>query len=124
MLKLKLEPLPYDYGALEPHISAETLRLHHGKHHKGYVDGVNDSLKASPIEAETLSELIHRVADDEGTKRLFNQAAQIWNHDLFWKSMSANGGGTPGGQLGRQLETDFGSYDVEFQRVEPGILAN
>ena len=107
----QLPDLPYDYDALEPHISAQTLRLHHQKHHKGYVDKLNEALEDKDASDLSLEEVIRRYADDKATKSLFNNAAQSWNHAFFWKSMAPGGGGKPGGELGDRLEADLGGIN-------------
>ena len=92
-MSIELSPLPYPEKALEPHISAETLRFHHGKHHAAYVKKLNDLLpKAPDLAGKSLEEIVRK---SEGV--LFNQAAQIWNHAFLWDSMHPDGGGEPGG---------------------------
>jgi len=101
-----LPELPYSKDALAPHISAETLEYHHGKHHKAYVDNLNKLVAGKPEESKSLEELIKTT---EGV--LFNQAAQVWNHTFFWNSMKPQGGGQPKGAIAAAIERDFGSYD-------------
>lgn len=108
-MAFELPDLPYDHDALEPHMSAETLRLHHGKHHKGYVDGLNESLEDT--DGLSLEEVIQRSFDSDDAKDVFNQAAQCWNHGFFWNCLSPDGGGRPDGALGRQIEADFGGFE-------------
>lgn len=110
-MAFELPKLPYDYDALEPHISAETLRLHHGKHHKGYIDKLNNALEEAGAEDLSLEQVIQRSADSEDAKGLFNNAAQSWNHEFFWNCMTPGGGGMPDGELGRQIEADFGGFE-------------
>ena len=100
-----LPPLPYAEDALAPVISAETLRFHHGKHHKKYVDTMNQLLQSEPAAGKTLEDV---VRNSKG--KLFNNAAQSWNHDFFWHSLSPKGG-RPTGALLAQVERDFGSYE-------------
>ena len=100
-----LPPLPYAEDALEPVISAETLRLHHGKHHKKYVDTMNQLLEKEPVQASSLEDV---VRNSKG--KLFNNAAQAWNHDFYWHSLSPKRQRPAGALLGR-LEKDFGSYE-------------
>lgn len=113
---LELPPLPYAEDALAPHISARTLSFHYGKHHKGYVDNANKMIAGTDLEKLDLVSLIRKVAKDDSKKGLFNNAAQIWNHDFYWKSMSPKGGGKPKGKLAEQIDKDFGSYD-EFRKI-------
>jgi Fe-Mn family superoxide dismutase len=101
-----LPPLPYDKNALAPHMSAETLDYHHGKHHKAYVDNLNKLIEGKPEEKKSLEEIIK---SSEGP--LFNNAAQIWNHTFFWSSLKPGGGGQPTGDLAQAITRDFGSYE-------------
>ncbi|MFN4353636.1 superoxide dismutase [Parvibaculum sp.] len=107
----ELPPLPYAEDALEPHISARTLSFHHGKHHKAYVDKTNELIEGTALEKLSLIDLIREVAKDKGKQVLFNNAAQIWNHDFYWHSMSPKGGGAPKDPLAQQIERDFGSVE-------------
>ena len=104
-LHFDLPPLPYPEDALAPVISTETLSLHHGNHHKKYVDTMNDLLKKEPVAGSTLEDV---VRNSKG--KLFNNAAQAWNHDFYWHSLSPKRV-RPAGALLRRLEGDFGSYD-------------
>ena len=104
-----LPELPYSKDALAPHISAETLEYHHGKHHKAYVDNLNKLLDGKPEASKSLEEVIMSA---EGG--VFNNAAQIWNHTFYWHSMkapNARGGGVPTGDLAAAITRDFGSFD-------------
>jgi Fe-Mn family superoxide dismutase len=100
-----LPPLPYAEDALAPVISAETLKLHHGKHHKKYVDTANQLLEKEPLRAASVEEVVRQAKG-----KLFNNAAQAWNHDFYWKSLSPRRQ-RPAGALLHRLEKDFGSYD-------------
>lgn len=100
-----LEALPYDYEALAPVISAETLRLHHGKHHRKYVDTLNQLLQEHPVSAANLEEVVRA-----STGKLFNSAAQAWNHDFYWKSLSPSPS-KPEGKLLAAIAADFGGYE-------------
>jgi Fe-Mn family superoxide dismutase len=104
-LHFQLPPLPYPEDALAPVISAETLRLHHGRHHKKYVDTMNQLLEKEPIDASTLEEVVRKSSG-----KLFNNAAQAWNHDFYWKSLSPRRQ-QPAGAILQRLERDFGSQD-------------
>jgi len=104
-LHFDLPPLPYPEDALAPVISAETLALHHGKHHKKYVDTMNELLAKSDIRANSLEDVV-RSSDG----KLFNNAAQAWNHDFYWKSLSPKSN-SPSGAMRQRLERDFGSYE-------------
>lgn len=111
MAPFTLMPLPYDHSALRPVISARTLELHHGKHHKGYVDKLNKLIKGTPYESLTLEDIVKKSAGDPAAKKIFNNAGQVWNHDFFWLSMTPGGGGLPGGGLKARIENDFASVD-------------
>jgi superoxide dismutase, Fe-Mn family len=100
-----LPPLPYAEDALAPVISAETLKLHHGKHHKKYVDTANQLLEKEPLRAASVEEVVRQAKG-----KLFNNAAQAWNHDFYWKSLSPKRQ-RPSGALLHRLEKDFGSYE-------------
>ncbi len=101
-----LPELPYAKDALAPHISAETLEYHHGKHHKAYVDNLNKLVAGKPEESKSLEEII--LASEGG---VFNNAAQIWNHTFYWHSMKPKGGGEPTGDLKAAIDRDFGGLD-------------
>jgi Fe-Mn family superoxide dismutase len=110
-LHLQLPPLPFPEDALEPVISAETIQLHYGKHHRKYVDTANQLLEKEPAQARTLEELVR-----SSSGKLFNNAAQAWNHDFYWRSLSPKPG-KPGGAMRSQLERDFGSYESFVDRL-------
>jgi Fe-Mn family superoxide dismutase len=101
-----LPNLPYSKDALAPHISAETLEYHHGKHHQAYVTNLNKLLEGKPEANKSLEEIIK---SSEGG--VFNNAAQIWNHTFYWSSMKPKGGGQPTGDLAAAITRDFGSFD-------------
>jgi Fe-Mn family superoxide dismutase len=104
-LHFELPPLPYGEDALAPILSSETLQFHHGKHHRKYVDTMNQLLEQNPVNAGSLEEVVRNASG-----KLFNNAAQAWNHDFFWHSLSPQGG-RPSGALLARIEKDFGSYD-------------
>jgi Fe-Mn family superoxide dismutase len=101
-----LPPLPYDKTALAPHISAETLEFHYGKHHQAYVTNLNKLLEGKPEASKSLEEVI--LSSDGG---VFNNAAQVWNHTFYWSSMKPSGGGQPTGDLADAIKRDFGSFE-------------
>ena len=103
---LHLPPLPYPQDALAPHISADTVSVHYGKHHAGYVANVNRLVAGTAAEGAPLEDLIGTTAGG-----LFNNAAQVWNHTFYWGSMHPDGGGDPSGDLLAAIEEDFGSTD-------------
>jgi Fe-Mn family superoxide dismutase len=101
-----LPPLPYERTALAPHISAETLEFHYGKHHQAYVTNLNKLLEGKPESAKPLEAIIMA---SEGP--VFNNAAQVWNHTFYWSSMKPTGGGLPTGDLADAVRRDFGSLE-------------
>jgi Fe-Mn family superoxide dismutase len=105
---IELPPLPYSTAALDPHISAETLELHHGRHHKAYVEKTNALLAQSPLAGRPLADVV--LGAEPGTP-LFNNAAQAWNHDFYFRSMKPGGGGSPRGEMARLVDRAFGGYD-------------
>jgi superoxide dismutase, Fe-Mn family len=117
-MKLTLKPLPYDYRALEPHISAATLETHYDKHHRTYVDKTNKGIEGGPLAGKPLLDIVLNATGD-----LFNNAAQVWNHDFYWRSMSPEGGGSPPAQLAEALTMRFGSVEA-FKREFATAAAN
>lgn len=109
-MAVTLMPLPYPEDALEPHISAETLQTHHGKHHKGYVDKVNAAIEGTSLADRDL-EAIVLEAKKQGDSKLFNNAAQAWNHGFYWHSLSPQKS-EPGSGLADAIKRDFGSLDA------------
>ncbi len=103
-----LPKLPYAEDALEPHISAETMALHYGKHHKTYVDTLNKLLVDDALAELSLEEVIQDSHGFAQRHTIFNNAAQSWNHEFFWKSMKPDGGGPPSGDLKIMIEKDIG----------------
>lgn len=106
-----LPSLPYNNTELEPHITANTLSFHHGKHHQAYVTNLNNMVKDTDLQNKDLEHIILAVAGDSSKIGIFNNAAQVWNHSFYWHCMKNGGGGKPQGKLLEQIETDFGSFD-------------
>ena len=116
-MAFELPPLPYAQDALAPHISAETLEYHYGKHHQTYVDNLNKAVAGTDNENASLESIIMSA---EGP--LFNNAAQVWNHTFFWNCLTPNGGGQPTGAIVDRINADFGSYDAfRAQLTEAGL---
>jgi Fe-Mn family superoxide dismutase len=115
-----LPPLPYAQDALEPHMSRETLEYHYGKHHKGYVDKVNALIKGSEFEDASLEELVAESSGD-----LFNNAAQVWNHNFFWNCLTPRRQ-NPGKELSRALERlgGFESFRTQFDKAATGLFGS
>ena len=105
-----LPKLPWDEGALDPVISARTIQFHYGKHHKTYVDKANEMVAGSPMAAMSLEEVV-RAADKEKNQKLFNNAAQAWNHTFFWNCLRP-GGSKPSGDIARRIESDLGGLEA------------
>ena len=104
-----LRPLPYERAALAPVISARTVEFHYGKHHKGYLDNLNKLVEASRYRELPLERIIVETATQPERIAIFNNAAQAWNHDFYWRSLRPNGGGTPPAVLRQKIEASFGS---------------
>ena len=112
--------LPYDYAALEPHIDEQTMRIHHDKHHKAYVDNANAALAGTPLESASVEDIVadlSKVPDDKRAA-VRNNAGGHLNHSLFWESMGPNGGGAPSGDLGAAIDSAFGSFDGFKEKFE------
>ncbi|HEY9255672.1 MAG TPA: Fe-Mn family superoxide dismutase [Stenotrophomonas sp.] len=113
-MPIELTPLPYDRAALAPHLSAETLDYHHGKHQRAYVERLNELIAGTEFADLALEEIVRRA---QGS--LFNQAAQVWNHEFYWQCLRPRGGGEPGGALGEKIAQAFGDTNLlreEFNR--------
>ncbi len=106
----KLPELPYSKDALAPHISAETLEYHYGKHHQTYITNLNNLIPGTEFENLSLEDIIAKSSGG-----IFNNAAQIWNHSFYWNCLSPNGGGEPSGALADAINKAFGSFD-EFKK--------
>ena len=107
-----LPDLPYAKDALAPHISSETLDFHHGKHHAAYVKNLNGMVEGTDLASKSLEDVIRATAGVADKAGVFNNAAQIWNHTVYWQSMRPNGGGAPTGPLAEMIDRDFGSFDA------------
>lgn len=111
-MSFTLPALPYARDALAPHISAETLDIHHGKHHAAYVTNLNKMLDGHELAGKSLEDVVKATAGKADKAGIFNNAAQVWNHTFYWQSMRPNGGGAPKGELAKLIERDFGSFDA------------
>jgi Fe-Mn family superoxide dismutase len=118
-MAFELPPLPYEKNALEPHISAETLEFHHGKHHQTYVNNLNNLIQGTEFESLGLEDIIKKSSGG-----VFNNAAQVWNHTFYWNCMGPNGGGTPGGALGDAINGAFGSFDAFKEQFSKSAVGN
>ncbi|MCB5312938.1 superoxide dismutase [Fe] [Yersinia intermedia] len=108
-MSFELPALPYAQNALEPHISAETLEYHYGKHHNTYVVNLNNLIKGTEFAGKTLEEIVKT-----SNGGVFNNAAQVWNHTFYWHCLSPNGGGEPTGKFADAINQSFGSF-AEFK---------
>jgi len=107
----QLPNLPYDYTALEPHISKSTLEFHHDKHHAAYVKKFNAAVEGTDLDSQPIEEVIKAIAGDSEKSGTFNNAAQAWNHTFYWNSMKPGGGGMPTGDLAKKIEADLGGFE-------------
>jgi Fe-Mn family superoxide dismutase len=114
--EFQLPPLPYAQDALAPYVSAKTMSFHYGKHHQAYVDNLNKLIAGTAWAGQPLEKIIRGTAGAADTAAIFNNAAQVWNHTFFWQSMKAGGGGKPTGDLLKQIEKTFQSFD-EFKKA-------
>lgn len=103
----ELPALPYAHDALQPHISAETIEYHYGKHHQAYVTNLNNLIKGTEFEAMSLEDIIKKSSGG-----VFNNAAQVWNHTFYWNCLSPNGGGAPTGAVADAINAKWGSFDA------------
>jgi Fe-Mn family superoxide dismutase len=115
----ELPPLPYAKNALEPHISAETLEYHYGKHHQAYVTNLNNLIKGTELESLGLEDIIRKSSGG-----VFNNAAQVWNHTFYWNCLTPNGGGEPGGALADAINKAFGSFAAFKEKFSTSAVTN
>ena len=108
-MKIELPPLPYGDADLAPHISANTISFHYGKHHKTYVDKAKGMVEGTEFADAELEDIVKATYGKADKKGLFNNAAQAWNHAFYWRSMQPGGGGDPTDQLLKQVKADFGA---------------
>ena len=107
-MSFELPKLPYAYNALEPHIDATTMEIHHSKHHQGYTNNLNNAIEGTQMEGQSIEEICKTPNLSGGVR---NNGGGYFNHNLFWTSMIPNGGGHPTGEIADAINTDFGSYD-------------
>jgi superoxide dismutase, Fe-Mn family len=108
-MAFELAPLPYAHDALEPHIDARTMEIHHGKHHAGYTNNLNAAIAGTDLEGKSIEELVKNHIDSAAIR---NNGGGFWNHNLFWNSLSPKGGGLPSGELAAAIDAAFGSLDA------------
>ena len=121
-MTFELPKLDYDKNALSPIMSEETLDLHHGKHHQTYITNLNNFIKGTDMAGMSLEEIVHNSSKDKSKAGIFNNASQHWNHELFWKCMKPNGGGSMPKKLEDRIKSDLGSVE-EFKKqfIQAGI---
>ena len=110
-----LPPLPYAFNALEPHIDAQTMQIHHDKHHQAYVDNLNKAIAGSEHENKSLQELIATAGNISPAVR--NNGGGHWNHSFFWEILGPNAGGQPSGKLADAINQTFGAFDTLKEKV-------
>lgn len=121
-MAIELPALPYARDALAPHISAETIDYHYGKHHQTYVTNLNNQIKGTEFETAALEDIVRR-----STGGMFNNAAQVWNHTFYWHCLKPGGGGEPSGRIGDAIKAAFGSFAAfkeEFTKVALGTFGS
>ena len=121
-MSFELPKLDYAKNALAPIMSEETLDLHHGKHHQTYITNLNNFTKDTDMAGMSLEEIVHNSSKDKSKAGIFNNASQHWNHELFWKCMKPNGGGSMPKKLEDRIKSDLGSVE-EFKKqfIQAGI---
>ena len=116
-MAFELPKLPYAYDALEPHIDARTMEIHHTKHHQAYTTNLNNAIKGTELENKSIEEILRNV---DGNNAVRNNGGGYYNHNLFWTVLSPNGGGKPSGELADAITSAFGSFDAfkeEFNKA-------
>ncbi|MFZ9028094.1 MAG: superoxide dismutase [Crocinitomicaceae bacterium] len=108
-MSFELPKLPYAYDALEPHIDAQTMEIHHSKHHNGYTNNLNNAIAGTEFEGKSIEEILKSCKNSPAVR---NNGGGFWNHSLFWEVMGPNGGGQPSGELADAINSAFGSFDA------------
>src|SRR6185436_21037699 len=116
----ELPALPYAPDALEPHIDKATMEIHHGRHHKAYVDNLNKAIAGSPLEGKSIDEIVKGIgsAPDNIKGPVRNNGGGHWNHTFFWRILGPNAGGAPSGKLADDIKSTFGSFDEFKTKLE------
>jgi Fe-Mn family superoxide dismutase len=109
-MPFQLPALPYAFNALEPHIDARTMEIHHGKHHQGYVNNLNKAIEGTPLDGKSIEEILRGL--DMANAAVRNNGGGHYNHSLFWSVMAPNAGGAPTGELADAIKRDFGSFEA------------
>jgi Fe-Mn family superoxide dismutase len=108
-MAFELPKLPYAYDALEPHIDARTMEIHHSKHHQAYITNLNAAIAGTDLEGKTIEEILQNCSDKPAVR---NNGGGFWNHNLFWEVMAPNAGGQPTGELAEAINVAFGSFEA------------
>ena len=114
-MSFELPKLPYAFDALEPHIDAQTMEIHHDKHHKGYTDNLNKAIEGTNLDGKSIEDILKNL--DMENKAVRNNGGGFFNHSLFWKVMSPKGGGKPSGELAKAIDGAFGSFDAFKEKL-------
>lgn len=109
-MAFELPALPYAFNALEPHIDARTMEIHHGKHHQGYVNNLNAAIAGTPMEGKSIEEILKNL--DMKNMAVRNNGGGHYNHSLFWTVMAPNAGGSPSGELAEAINRDLGGFET------------
>lgn len=109
-MSFELPALPYAHNALEPHIDARTMEIHHGKHHNGYTNNLNNAIEGTDLAGKSIEEILSNL--DMNNNAVRNNGGGYFNHCLFWEVMAPNGGGKPSGELAAAIDSAFGSFDA------------
>jgi Fe-Mn family superoxide dismutase len=120
-----LPKLPYAVSALEPHIDRQTMEIHHGKHHKGYVDNLNSAVKGTALEKQSIEQILSNISSQP--EKVRNNAGGHYNHSLFWQILSPKGGGEPKGRLVQDINRNFKSFNAfqeEFNEKAKGVFGS
>lgn len=118
-MSFELPSLPYAFEALEPYIDTTTMQIHHGKHHAGYVNNLNNAIAGTEMEGKSLEEILKNVGENTAVR---NNGGGHYNHSLFWSIMSPNGGGNPSGDLAAAIDTAFGNVDTFKEKFTQAAL--
>jgi Fe-Mn family superoxide dismutase len=110
-MAITLPELPFDRGALAPHISEMTIEFHYGKHHKTYVEKTNSLIEGTDMAGQDLEAIIQKSSKDPSKSGIFNNAAQVWNHSFYWNCMKPAGDGAPSGAIAEKIDASFGSFE-------------
>lgn len=122
-MTFELPPLPYAPDALEPYMSAKTFEFHYGKHHKAYVDNLNKFVVGTPFEKASLEDIIRDSYEGKENQKIFNNAAQVWNHTFFWNCMKPKGGNKPTGEIAKAIDSAFGDYGTFATKFKEAAVA-